>query len=731
MRNIIKIGWSLFLAFIMLPALLQANEDELLPPEQAFDLSVNDASAGQISLNWKIAEGYYLYREKLNLDLDGQIIGYQDLDLPKGILIDDPLFGEVTIYKNSLAFSVPAGSTSPSTLNVTSQGCYEPIGICYPPQTQSFNLIGTAQADDSPVVAKSGIFSQGSVFGTNTEEEFLPVDEAFQFVLTKTDTNRIVANFEAAGGYYLYKPHIKFKSENPDIVITDIEYPLGITKDDPHFGEIDVYYGTATIPINLARRSATNDLQLTAEYQGCAEDGICYPPQTRTLELTLADFDGPFTQDNPVDAQAGTEKSLLWYLLAAFGGGLLLTFTPCVLPMIPILSGIIMAERGKGGLNHSGLLSLIYVLGTAASYTLIGAVAGATGEQLQAYFQTPLAIGLLSGLLSLMALSMFGLFKLQVPAFMQTTLSGHSERLASGGVISIFAMGMFSALIVGACVSPLLISTLGIAIAKGSALLGAALMFCMAMGMGVVLIFFGFEFGHLIPKAGNWMNVINRVIGLLLLAAAIYLLSFVPGVPVLFLWSLLFIATAVYLFYLVIPDHLGGLRIITKTMTVVFLCWGVLALIGGFNGYRDVLNPLPIKQLLATDSQPQSVTTFTVVSSNEEIDSLFNTAKQQNKLVMLDYYADWCLDCLRMDGTTFKSPEVVSTLGRDFISVKVDVTDAANDSVKAVKKRFNVYGPPATLFFDANGNELDGYKFYGYKDSEEFLTILNSILVQT
>ena len=732
MYKFIKNSLLPLLTLILVHVLAQANEDELLPPEQAFDLSVNHLNGEQINLNWEIAEGYYLYREKLKLDLDGQKIDYQDLNLPAGTIIDDPLFGEVTIYKNSLAFALPDNTASPSTLAVTSQGCYEPIGICYPPQTQHFNLIGQAQANATTSTAKSGIFSQGSVFGTNTDEEFLPVDEAFQFVLTKTDTNRIVANFEAADGYYLYKPHIKFNSENADIVISDINYPDGISKNDPHFGEIEVYYGTATIPINLVRRTKTNDLRLTTEYQGCAEDGICYPPQTRTLELTLADFDGPFAQNNLVSNQTEAEKSILWYLLAAFGGGLLLTFTPCVLPMIPILSGIIMTERDKGGLNHSGLLSLIYVLGTAVSYTLIGAVAGATGEQLQAYFQTPLAIGLLSGLLILMAFSMFGLFKLQVPAFMQSSLSGHSQKLAGGGVISIFAMGMFSALIVGACVSPLLISTLGIAIAKGSALLGGALMFCMAMGMGVVLIFFGFEFGHLIPKAGAWMETINKIIGLLLLAAAIYLLSFLPAVPVLFLWSLLLIATAIYLFYLAVPENLSGLRILSKTLTVVFLCWGVLALVGGFNGYRDILNPLPIKQLISNDSAPQSeATQFTVVSSLEEIDSLFETAQSQNKLLMLDYYADWCLDCLRMEGTTFKAPEVVSTLDKEFITVKVDVTDAANDSVKAVKKRFNVFGPPATLFFDANGNELDGFKFYGYKDSNEFLTILNNILAQT
>ncbi len=717
---------TVFLLFFS--ALALANEEELLPPEKAFELTTTLTENDQIKLNWKIAEGYYLYREKLKLEINGQKIDYTELDLPQGIPIEDPLFGQVNIYKNSLVFNAQnINPLSNTQLTVSSQGCYEPLGICYPPQTQTFNLIAQANAASTTSPAKTGIFSQGDVFAVNTEEEFLPVDEAFEFVVTKTDTNRIVANFEAAQGYYLYKPHIKFSSKNPEIIISEAQYPIGVVKDDPHFGEIEVYYGNATIPINLVRRSKTNDLVLTAEYQGCAEDGICYQPQTRNIELTLADYNGPFADDTPATSKAESDKSLLWYLLAAFGGGLLLTFTPCVLPMIPILSGIIMTERDKGGLQHSGLLSLIYVLGTATSYSLIGAVAGASGEQLQAYFQTPLAIGFLSGLLIVMALSMFGLFKLQVPAFMQTGLSGHSQKLAGGGVISIFAMGMISALIVGACVSPLLISTLSIAIAKGSALLGAALMFCMAMGMGVVLIFFGFEFGHLMPKAGSWMEDINKIIGFLLLAVAIYLLSFIPAVPVLFLWSLLLIAAAVFMF----SKSFGkSLNMFAKTVAVLSLVWGVLAFIGGLNGYRDIMNPLPLKQLITddqTDSQYDK-TLFTIVSSNAEIDALFSKAKAENKLVMLDYYAEWCLDCLRMDGTTFKDSQIISMLDENFIPVKVDITNASSESVKAVKKRFNVFGPPATLFFNSSSTEFSDHKFYGYRDSDEFMKILKEVI---
>ena len=712
-------------ALLMLfSTLVFANEEELLPPEQAFALSTTLGSDDQIDLSWDIADGYYLYKQKLKLDLNGQVIDYSELELPEGIPIEDPLFGLVTIYKNELKFAIQNQSAvSPANLTVTYQGCHEPLGICYPPQTDSFNLIAQAQASTSGSPAKTGVFSQGSVFTTDPEQEFLPVDKAFEFVVTKTDTNRIVANFEAAQGYYLYKPHIKFNSGNPQIILSEIEYPEGIVKDDPHFGEIEVYYGNATIPINLARLAKTNDLNLVAEYQGCAEDGICYQPQTRNIALTLADYDGPFPDNTSGTSSDQADKSFFWYLLAAFGGGLLLTFTPCVLPMIPILSGIIMTERGKGGLNHSGLLSLIYVMGTAVSYSLIGAVAGASGEQLQAYFQTPWAIGFLSTLLVIMSLSMFGLFKLQVPAFMQTSLTGHSQKLASGGVISIFAMGVISALIVGACVSPLLISTLSIAIAKGSALLGAALMFCMAMGMGVVLIFFGFEFGHLMPKAGAWMEDINKIIGFLLLAVALYLLSFIPAVPVLFLWSLLLIAAAVFLFS---KSFNKSMNMLAKTAAVLSLVWGILAFVGGLNGYRDIMNPLPIKQLIAADSsQVQSKTDlFTVVTSNDQVDALFAQARAENKFVMLDYYADWCLDCLRMDGTTFKDPNIATLLNEKFISVKVDVTDASDEAVKSVKKRFNVFGPPATLFFSADGTEFSDLKFYGYRNSDEFMQIL-------
>ena len=320
-------------------------------------------SGDRIKLNFEIADGYYLYQEKFSLDAGLRHYAYTDLALPEGKTVEDPLFGQVVTYIHKLDFEVPADTdVLVGDLTVNFQGCNKPLGVCYPPQSKSFSLIAQARAEEPPQgSASSGIFNQGSLFGGASSDDFLPVDEAFNMVVTATDPQRVVANFEAADGYYLYQPHIKFNSGSSDIAIASVEYPQGIMKQDPHFGEIEVYYGIATIPLELARMSASQDFKLTVQYQGCAEDGICYPPQTRDVDVVLASFDGPFANNSPASSTADSgqplDKSLFWYLLAAFGGGLLLTFTPCVLPMIPILSGIIMSESGKGGGRHAGLLS--------------------------------------------------------------------------------------------------------------------------------------------------------------------------------------------------------------------------------------------------------------------------------------------------------------------------------------------------------------------------------------
>jgi thiol:disulfide interchange protein DsbD len=423
-------------------------------------------------------------------------------------------------------------------------------------------------------------------------------------------------------------------------------------------------------------------------------------------------------------------------VLAAFGAGLLLAFTPCVLPMVPILSGIIVGQ-GETHISkwRGGMLSYSYVLGTAVTYTAAGILAGLSGEQLQSYFQNPWAIGTFSTLLVLLALSLFGFYDLQMPGFIQSHLHHRTHHMKGGSYVSAFILGLISALIVGACVSPVLISALGAAITTKDPVLGGAIMFSLAHGQGAILIALGIGAGFLLPKVGKWMDSVKHLFGALLIAVAIYLLGYLPQVPVLFLWAVLLIVSAVYLGATQgLPESAGGWRYLWKGIGTVLLIWGGLALLGGFAGHRDILNPLPLSSVVpgampgAGGAQPVSAEhMFDRVTLLSDLENRLAAAKAAGKPVILDYYADWCTDCLRMEKATFVDPRVREELRNHFVLLQADVTDPNNPEGKAIKSRFGVYGPPAMLFFAANGEEHRELRTYGFRNVEEFLALLRKI----
>ncbi|MEJ2176752.1 MAG: protein-disulfide reductase DsbD, partial [Gammaproteobacteria bacterium] len=413
----------------------------------------------------------------------------------------------------------------------------------------------------------------------------------------------------------------------------------------------------------------------------------------------------------------------------AFAAGLLLTFTPCVLPMIPILSGVIAGQGDRLTRSRGGILALVYVLGTAATYAVMGAVAGATGEQLQAYFQNVWAIGILAAVFVVMALAMFGMFELQMPAAIQSRLQSSTSKM-SGSIPLVFILGLVSALIIGACVSPVLISFLGLAVTKADPILGAQMMFVMAMGMGLPLIALGFGAGYLLPRAGAWMESVKYVFGVMLIGVAIYLLGVLPQIPVLLLWGVFFIIVSTYLGATQsLPAGSSGWHRFGKGFGTVLLVWGIAALVGGFYGERDIFKPLPATLFQAgTAEQTQSgaeAHLFTQVSDLAELEQEFSRAATENKRIMIDFYADWCVDCIKMDKSTFHDPSVTSILDTRYIALQVDVTDPNDEDTKAIKRKFGVFGPPAVLFFDSLGSPLDSKNFYGYQGPEQFLSLIS------
>ena len=746
------------------PASGYAQDDELLDPEQAFAFSAALRDATTIEAIWDIAPDYYMYKQRLGFASRDADVTLGAPQYPPATMKNDEFFGAMETYSGTVRILVPIVSMSSSqatfTLTASGQGCNEPIGVCYSPLTQAVELalltesestaqsVVPLQSDFAGAVVPAQSSATPSAIGElrnllgigNDAPQFLDPDDAFRLDVLAVASNRLQARFSIAEGYYLYRDKTLFETLDGNARLSKYQFPPGQQKDDPYFGAMVVYHDGFDVDLPLVRSVSPNAaITVRAEYQGCAEQGICYPPITKTFAIPLPDFIASALAAEPNSnsvAPAVTAVSLSAFLVsvaAAFGAGLLLTFTPCVLPMIPILSSVIVGQSGVATKLRGGSLALVYVLGTAVSYTAIGVMAGATGDQLQAYFQNVWGIGAVSIILVLMALSMFGLFEIQMPSFVQSRLQDRTQGLAGGRLGMVFVLGLISALIVGACVSPILVSALSIAIVAGDPILGGAIMFSMALGMGVVLIALGFGAHILVPNSGIWMQRVKQAFGILLLAVAIYLLGILPAVPVLLLWAALLIITAVYLGATqALPDGAAGWRYFAKGIGTVLLVWGVLGLVGGLAGNRDILNPLP--QLAATwvaksdstggdSNKPER---FLAVASLAELHSALVNARNAGKPTILDYYADWCIDCKRMETNTFSDPEVAAEMSR-FALLQVDVTNPNDAERRALKQRFDVFGPPAMLFFDRHGQEQTSRRLYGFRTAAEFLGILRGI----
>ena len=562
------------------------------------------------------------------------------------------------------------------------------------------------------------------------EQTFLDPDTAFVLSIQPIADNQLRAVFQIANGYYLYRQKIRFESMDASSPLGQYTLPPGEMQDDEYFGRVSIYPQDVAVNLPLLNQRSSNEVVIKASYQGCAKKGICYSPIEKIIPVVFNNTSGPDQRQTSTSSM--TLGSLIGYLAAALGAGLLLSFTPCVLPLIPIISGIIVGQRAPASRLRGGGIATVYVLGTAATYAVIGAVAGATGEQLQAYFQNAWAIGFVSSVLTLMALSMFGLFTLQLPSSLQSWVSSRSDTLSGGSIVMIFLLGALSALIVGACVSPLLVSILSVAILNGDPTLGAALMFAMALGMGVILITLGFGADIMLPRAGAWMTRVNHMFGVGLLAVAIYLLQAIPAIPVLLLWAMLFIITGVYMGATQgLPTQAGGLRYLTKGVGTVLLIWGVLAMIGGFIGHRDILHPISLDGLSGNnpivESSPNTgEVSFIAIHRLEDLNRHMTLAKRNQQPVFLDYYADWCADCVRMKKTTFRNKDVVDTLAK-FVCLQVDVTNPNDPGPRALKQAYGVFGPPAMLFFNPEGIEIKQNRTYGYRSSEMFLSLVKSI----
>ncbi len=720
------------------------GDDELLPAEQAFALEASMASRDRIRAVWDIADGYYLYKSKFRFSTDAEGISLGEPVLPAGKVKQDEFFGEIETYRDRVVVEIPvtraADAADSFELKAGSQGCAD-IGVCYPPQTQLAAL--TLPAEDTPAGggALQALKDLGADFGFGAEEELLPADQAFQLDVRVEDADTLTANWVIADGYYLYRHKFEFAIDPDDAVtLLPAEMPAGKDKTDEFFGEIQVYHhqAQASIPVQRASAEAVPAV-LTVKYQGCAERGVCYPPITKTLDVLLpaaaaaattppgpasSESAAPRLSEQDAIAKRLTEGNTLVTLAAFFGFGLLLALTPCVFPMIPILSSIIVGQGEKITAKRGFVLSLVYVLAMALTYTVAGVFAGLFGENLQAAFQNPWILSAFAAVFVLLSLSMFGFYDLQMPAFIQGRLSEVSNRQKSGSLTGVAVMGFLSALIVGPCVAAPLAGALIYIGQSGDAVLGGLALFALSMGMGAPLIAIGTGAGKILPAAGPWMDRIKAVFGVLLLAVAIWMLErILPAQVTLVLWAALLILCSVYLSALDgLPVEASGWARLWKGIGVVSLVYGILLLIGAASGARDPLQPL--QNVMAYQGAPASGQEghhlpFVKIKTVADLERQLTGAAAQQKPVMVDFYADWCVSCKEMEKYTFAKSEVQRALD-GMLLLQADVT-ANDDDDKALLKHFRLIGPPSILFYDSSGEQRPELSLVGFKPADEFV----------
>jgi thiol:disulfide interchange protein DsbD len=564
-------------------------------------------------------------------------------------------------------------------------------------------------------------------------EEFLDPAVAFKPAVRALDGQTLEISYEIAKGYYLYRDKFRFRVDGETVTLGTPAFPRGKDHDDENFGKVEVYYKKVAIRVPVERTSSgplALNLKLTS--QGCADAGVCYPPQTQALSVTLPDPASapPAPANATVDGdESGTIAATLkhagfWANLAFFFlAGLGLSLTPCVFPMIPILSGIIAGQGHKNSHARGFALALAYVLGMAVTYAAAGVAAGMTGTLISAALQNPWVLGSFALVFVVLSFSMFGFYELQLPTSLQSKLSEESGHLQGGRGIGVFLMGALSALIVGPCVAAPLAGALLYIGQTGDAVLGGTALFVMALGMGAPLIAVGVAGGSLLPKTGLWMEGVKKAFGVLLLATAVWLVSpVVPPVAAMLAWAALLIIPAIYLHALdPLPPHAKGWQRFWKGIGIVMLLTGAALLIGALAGGRDPLQPLAglRGQAVATEGKKLP---FERVASVAALEARIQAA---GRPVMLDFYADWCVSCKEMEKFTFADPAVQARLA-GFTLLQADVT-ANSDDDKALLARFGLFGPPGIIFFDAQGKENKAVRIVGYQDAAQFQKTLQQL----
>ena len=704
------------------------DEKDLLPVDQAFALQAKATAPDRIELTWKIAPGYYLYRHRASVEgLEGG-----SLAMPDGKKKHDEFFGDVEIYHEALIATytgVPAAGAQRVALKVKYQGCAD-VGVCYPPQVRTLEVALPGEPASGllsgPANNATPLLGGPKPVAGAVDAVPLPPEQAFNVEAIAPDGNEILLRFTPAPGYYVYRDKTQLKLDAGDgIALRAPKWPKGTQHRDEHFGDVVVYFDQFEVPVPVQRAHArAADGTLSVTFQGCQDGGICYPLMTRTLALSLpagtvsaasdaqdADDDALAEDQRLARNLGGTRAG--WTLVLFFAYGFGLAFTPCVLPMVPILSGLIAGRGERIGAWRGFSLSAVYVLASAVVFTIAGVFAGLLGAaaNLQAAMQNVWVLGAFAALFVVLSLSMFGLYELQLPAGLRAKLGAASDRQRGGSWVGVAAMGALSALIVGPCVAPPLMGAVLYIAQTRDPVLGGAALFLLALGMGAPLIAFGIAAGRGMPTSGPWMLAVQRVFGFVFLGLAIWMLSRVlPGEATLALWGLLALGAAVWAFGI---GRTPRAKLVARFAALVLGVVGAAELLGALAGGHDPLQPLA-----NVAGEKRQAVTFQRIKSVDDLDRALAAARTAGKPVMLDFYADWCVSCKEMEKYTFTDPAVHVALA-DYVLLQADVT--ANDAAdQALMQRFGIIGPPMSLFF-LDGAERRELRLTGFEKADAFV----------
>ena len=726
-----------FISALLLFVNVTANE--ILTPEEVFipQITVKD---NILTVDFEIKNGYYLYQDKINITtLDDSKIG--ELEFSEAEVTEDEFFGETRIYRNSAKITAPITHSSNTVIiEIGLQGCAD-IGVCFVPSKQKYTVITVNTPEPEQNISNTANeqnFFDSIIEETEQNEPVTP-DIAFAFSYSQIDENNLRVSWDIRDGYYLYADKFSFEISGADL--GEIELPVGTLIEDDFFGNVEVYYNNLIVDIPLL--NITDDISINVNFQGCWKGGVCYPLTQKNIFISNG-----VAQDNQIIEAIATnikeskinltteiseqdrvvgileDNNILLIALAFFGFGLALAFTPCVLPMIPILSSIIIGQKDitKG---RAFLLSLVFVLAMAFTYTIAGVLAGLFGENLQIILQHPYAIISFSLVFVILAISMFGYFEIKLPNSLNNYFTKISNNQKSGTIIGVIFMGVLSALIVGPCVAPPLAASLIYIGQTGDALLGGISLFALSIGMGIPLIIVGSGVGSL-PKTGEWMDNVKHIFGFILLGMAIYLLErIIDPYYILIMWALLLIIAPIVLGAAIKLDFSSSIIIrVYKSFLLLILIYGVLLMLlvarGGLSSGGSFTAPL--KGILSNNNAQQQTIEleFKIVKDLADFNNELNT----DKIVMLDYYADWCVYCKEYEKVIFKNPDIASKLST-FKLLKADITNNTKEN-KELMAEFDVFAPPVMLFFK-DGKELRSKRIVGELSIKEFLSHINTI----